>query len=68
MTDYVKGFTVTLEKDVRDDVAEHVAKAISMIKGVIKVTPNIVDASDHMNRMRIKREILTSIYETIDQS
>lgn len=63
MTDRVKGFTVTLEKDYREDDVEFIQNAISAIRGVAHVEQNIVTHEDHMNRERIKAELRTMFYE-----
>ena len=56
MTDLVKGFTITLEKDIRIDDIEDIKKALLMIKGVIDVEPSILTHNDHMIRERVKLE------------
>ena len=40
MSSDVKGFVVALEHDLSDDVAEDVARAIRLLKGVLSVTPS----------------------------
>lgn len=62
MTDRVKGFTVTLDRDIRTDDVEVIAQAISMIKGVIHVEPSITTMEDHINRERIKSEFRDKFY------
>jgi hypothetical protein len=46
MTDRIKGFTVALDRDYRDDDVEVIANAIRMIKGVVAVEPSIVGTDD----------------------
>ena len=53
MTDRVKGFVVTLEKDIRIDDVEKLREAISMIKGIAGVEVSISDPDDAINRMRV---------------
>lgn len=66
MTDRVKGFTVTLEKDIRIDDVQCIIDAISMIKGVIHVEPSVTTHEDHMARMRVKIEMKKKIIDCID--
>ena len=57
MTDRVKGFTVTLEKDIRIDDVEVITQSILMIRGVAHVEPSISTHEDHMSRERVKYEL-----------
>jgi len=57
MTDRVKGFVVTLEKDIRIDDVEVILSAIKMIRGIANVETSVSDYDDHMNRERIKYEL-----------
>ena len=63
MTDRVKGFTVTLEKDIRIDDVEVIMQAIRMIRGIADVEPSISTSEDHMNRQRIKYELRDKFYK-----
>ena len=65
MTDRVKGFTVTLERDFRDDDVEVILNAIKMIRGVANVEPSIVTSEDHINRERLKFELRDKFYKFI---
>lgn len=66
MTDRVKGFTVTLNQDYRDDDVEAILNAVRMINGVAHVEPSIVTSEDHMNRQMIRNIIREKIYKAID--
>jgi hypothetical protein len=68
MTDRVKGFTVTLERDVRDDDFQRIKEAVEMIYGVQHVEPSIVTPEDHMSRTRLKRDIVRNILKVIDET
>ena len=59
----VKGFTVTLEKDIRIDDVEVIMQAIRMIRGIANVEPSISTSEDHMNRQRIKYELRDKFYK-----
>jgi len=39
MTTRLKGFTITLEKDIREDDVEILIQTLKMIKGVVSVKP-----------------------------
>lgn len=68
MTDRIKGFTVTLEKDFRDDDVEVIKQAIQMIKGVAHVEPSIVTNEDHFNRERIKSELRDKFWKFYEEN
>ena len=65
MTDRLKGVVVTFDRDIRDDDAADLIKAIGCIKGVIDVTPSVVDPDDHMNRMRICSELTRKLWDVL---
>lgn len=67
MTDRIKGFTVTLEKDIRVDDVEMIIQSIQMIRGIANVEPSISTPDDHMNRERIKYELRDKFYEFIKE-
>lgn len=63
MTNRVKGFTVTLADDIREDDFEQILNAVKMIKGVLHVEPEITTVKDHMNRQRVKSELIDKILD-----
>lgn len=63
MSDRIKGFVVTLERDLRDDDAEGIKDAISMIKGVANVEDSKVSSDDHINRMQIRTELWNRVFK-----
>jgi hypothetical protein len=65
MTDRVKGFTVTLEKDIRIDDVQAIMQSILMIRGVADVEASISTSDDHMNRQMIKAELRNKIFEIL---
>ena len=67
MTNKVKGFTVTLDEDMRDDDFESILTAVRMIKGVIHVEPTLVTSEDHMNRQLIKSKMLTKMFKLLHE-
>lgn len=66
MTDRVKGFTVTLEKDIRIDDVQVIMQSIRMIRGVADVEASITTMDDHMNRQMIKAELRNKIFEILE--
>ena len=66
MTDKVKGFTVTLEKDISIDDVEVILNAVKMIKGIAHVEPSISTPNDHFARQRVKMEIREKMWNIIE--
>ena len=67
MSNRIKGYTVILDKDYKDESAEIIENAIRMIKGVKDVKPSIVNSDDLMNRMKIQSEMKMKLYDLIDE-
>lgn len=67
MTDRLKGFVVTLKDDIREDDAEEILTALSMVKGVIDVRPLVHTHDDHMARMRLELEFRQKLYDFIEK-
>jgi uncharacterized protein (UPF0264 family) len=65
MTDRVKGFTVTLEHDIRIDDVEVIKQAIEMIRGVANVDCSISNIDDTINQARIKHELKQKLWEAL---
>lgn len=65
MTDRYNYLTVALEMDTRSDDAEALIKAISMMRGVLKVTPHVVDGTDWTAVERARREFGEKLWEII---
>ena len=55
MTDRYNALVVVLDREMRSDDAEATINAIGMIKGVLSVTPNIVDIGSYTAEMHAKR-------------
>lgn len=66
MTDRVIAYTVTLEREVREDDAEAIENAIRMVKGVAEVVPVVasVDAywAKETARTELGRELWAVLY------
>ena len=68
MTTRLKWFTVILDRDIRDDDAQPIIEAISMIKGVISVENIEIDMmEDTFARRRVKSEILEEIVKLLNK-
>ena len=65
MTDRIKGFTVILENDYRDDDSSEIMIALQNIRGVAKVVPSVSTPDDLMNRERIKSQLIKKLYEVL---
>lgn len=68
MTERVKGFTVTLDKDIRVDDIEYVINAIKMIKHVSNVEPVISSPDDHIIENRVRAELRDKFYSFISDN
>lgn len=62
MSDKINGFIVVLDKELVDISAQKTIDAIKQIKGVIKVTPNVVDARDHIAEAKVKQELINKLF------
>jgi hypothetical protein len=65
MTDRIRHVTITLDKDYRDDDAKVILDAISMIKGVGKVTPRVVEVTDHLARESVRVDLEGKLYKAL---
>ena len=68
MTDRLKGFTITLEKDVRDDDADGIINALKMVKGVASVKPLTKNSVDDMARTRVFGEMREKFLQFYDDN
>ena len=57
MTDRLRGFTVVLESDIREDDAEPILQAIAQLRGVVAVEPVVAGPDDRFAELRVKREL-----------
>ena len=65
MTDRINGVFVTLEENIRIDEIEHLMNALRMVKGVIDVSPNVVDSMDHVAKIRAKTELTNKLLDAL---
>ena len=64
----VKGFTVTLKNNIREDDFQRILEAVEMITGVLHVKPVLVTSEDYMVRQRLKHDITTNILKLIEET
>ncbi len=67
MSDRIKGLTVTLRSDMRDDDAEQVINAIRMIKGVISVDSHVADPAHYFAMRQFGREVGVKIRNLLSE-
>jgi hypothetical protein len=65
MTDRYNYLTVALEQDIRSDDAEDLIKAITMLRGVLKVEPNVVNDGDWTAETRVRQELGAKLFEIV---
>lgn len=69
MSDKIKGLTIVLEPNIRDDDAEVIINAIKMIRGVAGVEAHVADLDHYMAvaqvRTQIGMDLLDSIREIV---
>jgi hypothetical protein len=68
MTDRINYFVVALENDVCEEEAKRIADILGMVRGVVLVTPNVVNINARIERARIRievREEFTAMYNRI---
>ena len=68
MTARINSFTVILEKDMREDDAEALKSALSMMKGVISVQENVSDILGAVSKARAREDIINKLIEVITES
>jgi hypothetical protein len=68
MTTRLKGFTVVLDHDIRDDDAETIKQAILALRHVQDVQPVPVDVADFIIRARVRRELLEKVLKVIEEN
>lgn len=67
MSDRIKGFTVELACDLKDEDFQQIKDAVEMIKGVQSITESVVTSDDYINRSRIKNELMGKIYDLLKE-
>lgn len=65
MTDRIKGLTVTLVNDLRDDDAQPIIDAILLLKGVLEVTTHVADMEHHFAVGQAKALLRSKIHAVL---
>jgi hypothetical protein len=65
MTDRYNRITVVLDRDIRDDDAEPLLKAILMLRGVLSVEPHVVGVESVVAEMRAKSELREKLLDVL---
>lgn len=65
MTDRFYSLTVVLEKDTRDDDAEKLIKAISLLRGVVKVKGNVASPQTWFAEERAKHDLAMKLMDVL---
>lgn len=67
MTDRHVAYTVILERDVREDDAEQISRALRMVKGVLKVKPIIGTIEQEIANDRARHELQMDLWQFLDK-
>jgi hypothetical protein len=65
MTDRIFAYTVTLEREIREDDAEHITNAIRMIKGVTSAVPIVASVESHWALEAARRELRDELWRVL---
>jgi hypothetical protein len=65
MTDRYSGFVVTLKDDIRKDEADDIINALSMVKGVLTVQPDIGGGHLAMAEDRVKHRYYMAMHDAV---
>jgi len=66
MTDKFNTLTVVLENDIREDNATlELISAIRQLRGVLSVTGNVANLSDHLATERARRELIEKLWQVL---
>ena len=68
MTDRHAGYIVTLKDNIREDDAEVIVSALSLIKGVISVEPVVADYTTAMGEQRAKYDLTRKILNVLKEN
>lgn len=65
MTDRLKGLTVTLEADMREDDAKFIIDAILLLRGVAMVHTHVADLDHHFAVSAAKMDLQKKIIDLV---
>lgn len=61
MTDRLKGYIVILEENIREDDAQPITDALTMVKGVLKVTPLVSNVNGRIAEVRARQKLVDQL-------
>jgi len=67
MTDRINYLTVVLEKNIREDDVQNLIDTIKMIKYVLTVEANVVNATSYVEEQRIKHQLKQKLFKIIEE-
>lgn len=67
MTDRHSGYIVTLDHDIREDDAEQIIQALSMVKGVLAVEPLVRDGDLMITQARLRFDLQRKVHQAVQQ-
>lgn len=67
MSDRTFSLTVLLDGEYRDDDAQVIIDAISMIKGVEKVIPKISESADYLAYARARNDLHKKLFKVLEE-
>ncbi len=65
MGERVQAFTIVLDKDMHEDDAAEMQKALYLMRGVISVEPVKATPGDWMARERVRHDIIAKLLEVL---
>ncbi len=65
MTDRIKGLTVTLAHNMREDDAKSIVDAIKMLRGVVAVDQHIANVDHHFAKRQAQYEMQIRINDLL---
>lgn len=65
MTDRINALTVVLTDDWREDDVQSIIEAIKLLRGVLRVSPNVADLDNYVAEERAKHELVVKIRELL---
>lgn len=68
MSDRYHSLTVILAEDVKDEDGQHLIDAIGMMRGVLKVEPNVTDHVARTAIIRARNELGQKLFKVIHKN
>jgi aconitase B len=65
MSNQIKGFTVTLRRDISEERAAKLKNALLFFEDVLDVCEEITDGRDYMARQVVRAEIVGKLFDAL---